>query len=81
MEKEIFESIREILANKENVKVEGLKLESNLKTDLGLDSLDVVELLMELEKKYMIHIQDSDVTKINTIKDIINVVVKSINSK
>lgn len=81
MEKEIFESIREILANEENVKVEGLKLESNLKTDLGLDSLDVVELLMELEKKYMIHIQDSDVTKMNTIKDIINVVVKSINSK
>ena len=81
MEKEIFESIREILTNEENVKVEGLKLESNLKTDLGLDSLDVVELLMELEKKYMIHIQDSDVTKMNTINDIINVVVKSINSK
>ena len=42
--------------------------------DLGADSLTAVEIVMELEKKLDISIDDSEVDKIVTIQDIINIV-------
>ena len=41
-----------------------------LDTDLGLSSLDVMEVIMECEKKAGIHIPDSEIHDINTKEDI-----------
>lgn len=46
--------------------------------DLGFDSLDYVELLIELEKEFNIHINDAEFVELKTINDVINIVKKNI---
>lgn len=45
----------------------------NLK-DLGLDSLDIVEMLLELEQQYNVHFDDMDMSNLVTVKDLLNAV-------
>lgn len=47
--------------------------EMNIK-DLGLDSLDIVELLLQLEEDYGVHFDDMDMSAIVTVKDLLNVI-------
>lgn len=44
--------------------------------ELGLDSLDVVELLLQLEEQYDIHFDDVDMSGIVTVEDLLNVIEK-----
>ncbi len=44
--------------------------------ELGLDSLDVVELLLQLEEEYDIHFDDVDMSGIVTVQDLVNVIEK-----
>ena len=46
-----------------------VKLEASFKDDLGADSLDVVELVMELEDEFDTEISDDDAEKIATVGD------------
>jgi acyl carrier protein len=46
--------------------------EASFIDDLGADSLDLVELIMEMEENFGIHISDEDLEKIRTIQDVIN---------
>lgn len=80
MKDEILQSVKEILMNDNQVYEEGFKPEANLRNDLGLDSLDVFELVMKLEEKYHIHIPDSE-EDIDTVQDVVNLVEKTINEK
>ena len=50
------------------------KPEDNLVQDLGGDSLDLVQICMEVEKEYDLNIQDEDYTKWQTVQDIIDYV-------
>lgn len=43
--------------------------DSRFADDLGLDSLDVVEFLMDIEDEFGIEISDSDLGEVNTVKD------------
>ena len=63
--------IIELIAEKLNKKVEDIKMESRLVEDLGADSLDVVELVMDFEDEFGIALPDEDVAKLKTIQDII----------
>ena len=81
MNKEIFWSIKDILSNENKVYDADFRPESNLRSDLGLDSLDVVELLMELEKKYKIRIPDDELERVVTVQDVVNLVEQFINNK
>lgn len=40
--------------------------------ELGLDSLDVVELLLQLEEEYDVHFDDVDMSKLITVKDLLD---------
>jgi len=66
----VYKVIQEVLTDD----VDKLKPEAKLIDDLGADSLTAVEIVMELEKKLGIEIDDSKVEKIVTIQDIINIV-------
>ena len=66
----VYKVIQEVLTNDVNK----LKPEAKLIDDLGADSLTAVEIVMELEKKLGIEIDDSKIEKIVTIQDIINIV-------
>lgn len=50
--------------------------ESSLANDLGFDSLDVVELTINVEKEFRIDISDDEVSEVKTVKDVIDVVEK-----
>ena len=54
--------------------VEKIQPEAKLIDDLGADSLTAVEIVMELEKELGVDIDDSEVEKIVTVQDIINIV-------
>lgn len=47
-------------------------LEASFIDDLGADSLDIVELLMEMEEIFGVEIADEELEKISTIKDVID---------
>ncbi len=49
---------------------------SRLKEDLGLDSLDCVELVMRLEDGYAIKIPDEEVAKVRTVEDVAKLVLE-----
>ncbi|MEI3424711.1 MAG: acyl carrier protein [Christensenellales bacterium] len=51
-------------------------MESRLIEDLKADSLDVVELIMDLEQQYGIEIPDDDLPNIHTVGDIVNYINK-----
>lgn len=46
--------------------------------ELGLDSLDVVELLLQLEEEYDVHFDDVDMSKLITVKDLLNEIDKQL---
>ena len=66
----VYKVIKEVLTDD----IDKLKPEAKLIDDLGADSLTAVEIVMELEKKLDITIDDSEVDNIVTIQDIINIV-------
>ena len=70
--------IREVISKSSNVPLEGVTLESKLTDDLGMDSIDAVEVIMELEQKYNIIIPDAEFEAAKTVQDIINLVDKEV---
>ena len=68
---EIESKVKEIIAEKLGVDEENVKPEASLTNDLGADSLDTVELIMEFEKAFNITIPDDKAEKIATVGDAI----------
>jgi len=66
---EIIERIDRSIAEEFEIDPEAMKPEKTLFQDLGLDSLDIVELVMEFEKEFNIDIPDEDAEKLRTVGD------------
>lgn len=69
----MFEEIAKILAEQLGIPQSKVTLESNIIDDLGADSLDVVELLMQLEDQTGKTIPDDKVSEIKTVGDLVEV--------
>lgn len=70
--KEIIQIVAKIAGMDKN----NITLNSNLKNDLGLDSLDTIDLIMDLENKYNISIYDDNaIDQTFTVKDVIDLIV------
>jgi acyl carrier protein len=68
---DIQERITKIIVDRLGVDEEDVKVEASFKEDLGADSLDVVELVMELEDEFDMEISDEDAEKISTVGDVL----------
>lgn len=66
-----FETIKGIIAGQLDIPEENISLDSKLIEDLKADSLDVVELVMNLEEEYGVEIPDEDLPGIRTVGDIL----------
>jgi acyl carrier protein len=66
------EKVIAIIMEQLDVTHEECRLEASFIDDLGADSLDLVELIMEMEENFGIEIADNELEKIRTIQDAID---------
>jgi len=72
----VEEKVRKVIADTLGIKEEKITPESSIIDYLGADSLDTVELVMDLERKFRIEISDEDAEKLRTVQDIIDYIGK-----
>ncbi len=75
------ERIREIIAEKLMVELDEVTDEATFREDLGADSLDLVDLIMEFEDEFGIEIPEEDAEKINTVGEAIAYIERKIGEK
>jgi acyl carrier protein len=68
---DVAAKVKEIIVSKLGVDAAQITPEASFTNDLGADSLDTVELVMEFEKSFNIQIPDEDAEKIATVGDAI----------
>lgn len=69
---EVLDRVKGIIVERLGVDEAEVTLEASFKDDLGADSLDVVELVMELEDEFGLEISDEDAEKITTVGEVVN---------
>ncbi|SFE39712.1 acyl carrier protein [Alteribacillus iranensis] len=67
-----LDRVKKIVADRLGVEESEITMEATFKDDLGADSLDVVELVMELEDEFDLEISDEEAEKISTVADVVN---------
>lgn len=67
----VFEKVRKVMANQLGIKEEEINLKSSFQEDLGIDSLDIFEVVMELEDEFNIEIPNEDLESIKTVEDLV----------
>lgn len=70
----IEERVIDVIAEQLNVKKETITLDAHFLDDLGADSLDLVELVMSLEKAFECEIPDEEAEKITTVRSAVEYV-------
>jgi acyl carrier protein len=74
---DVKQKVAEIIVKKLGVEESQITDDANFTKDLGADSLDTVELIMEFEKEFDITIEDTDAEKIQTVKDVVSYLEKA----
>lgn len=69
---EILDQVKEILVEKLDVDEASVTEEASLRDDLGADSLDLVELIMDLEERFGVKISDEDAQGITTVAEAVD---------
>lgn len=67
----MLEKLKEIVADQLSVDASEVTLEASFKDNLGADSLDLFELVMNLEEEYGVEIPTEDLEKIVTVGDVV----------
>ncbi len=75
-EKQLTDEICAAIAKQLRKPVAEVTVNKKLKEDLNADSLDLVELMMNLEEEYHITIADDDLVKMQTIDDVVTYITK-----
>ena len=78
---DVASTVKEIIVEKLGVKESEVTSEANFTNDLGADSLDTVEMIMEFETKFDIKIADDQAEKITTVGEAIAHIEKAIAEK
>jgi len=78
---EISSKVKAIIVDKLGVEESEVTETASFTTDLGADSLDTVELIMDFEKAFDIQIPEDIAEKIATVKDAIDYITEAVNAK
>jgi acyl carrier protein len=74
--KDIFNSVKKIIADNLSVEESEITEKTSFVEDLGADSLDLVDLVMALEKEFGISIEDEKLSELSTVSDVIELIEK-----
>ena len=77
--KNLEKKVKEIIIDKLGIEESEATDSANFTNDLGADSLDTVELIMEFEKEFIISIPDEDAEKIGTVSQAISYLKKNVS--
>ncbi|MER2088102.1 acyl carrier protein [Sporosarcina sp. JAI121] len=75
----VLDRVTKVIVDRLGVDESEVKMEASFRDDLGADSLDVVELVMELEDEFEMEISDDDAEKIATVGDAVSHIEKKVN--
>lgn len=77
---EIFKTVQSIAADELDTDADKISMNTSIQNDLNADSLDVFEIMNELEDKFDIELDD-DNAKAETISDVVDLVAKQLAAK
>ena len=72
---EVLERVKEVLTEQLGVEESEITIDSSFQEDLDADSLDLVELIMELEDQFGVKISDEEAQKIGTVGQAVDFVL------
>ncbi|MDP4146573.1 MAG: acyl carrier protein [Bacillota bacterium] len=75
----IFEKIKDVIINQLGVEEAAVSLETSFADDLGADSLDLFQIIMELEEEFDVQIEDAE--GINTVGDAVKFIEEKLQEK
>ncbi len=76
MSNKIESKVIEIICSQLSLRESDVLPDSRFINDLGADSLDIVELIMEIEEEFNLEIPDEDIEPLNTVQDVIDYIVR-----
>jgi len=76
-QEEVYDKIKEVLVEEFEVEPDMISPDANLFTDLELDSLDAIDLMVTLDKELGIEIKTEEMQEMRTIKDVCDFVLST----
>ena len=74
----VFDKVKEIIVEELNVDADKVTPEATLKEDLGADSIDAVQIVMDLEDAFNIEIDTDNAEAISTVKNMVDYIESKI---
>jgi len=71
-----FDKVKDVIIDKLGVEEDAINTDAHFVNDLGADSLDTVELIMELEEEFGIEIPDDDAENMMTVGSVVDYIEK-----
>ena len=78
-QEEVYEKIKAVLVDEFEVEEDDIKMDANLFTDLELDSLDAIDLMVTLDKELDIEIKTEEMQDMRTIQDVYDFIVSTMS--
>ncbi len=75
----MFETLKNILVEELQLDADEITLESDLANDLGINSIELADLIMLCEDKFGVEIQDDDIHKFITVGDVVKYLEENAN--
>lgn len=76
-----FDKVKEIIAEQMSISEDEITLESSFIDDLGADSLDLFQIISELEEEYDMEFANEDTENIKTVGDAVNYIKEALANK
>ena len=70
----IYDTLIDLVTEMDDLSPTDIKPETEIVHDLGLDSLQVYELVIDLESRFEIRISDDELERVNTVQDVVDLI-------
>ncbi|HAR85423.1 MAG TPA: acyl carrier protein [Clostridium sp.] len=75
----VLERVKKVIAKELGIEVEELNIQASFTDDLGIDSLEIFEIVMSLEEEFDIEIPNEDIENIKNVQDISSYIESKVN--